>query len=131
MWKIHVSKGSLGHIQLHLPSIKQYTTGKKSSKRIFFGKGQGRAELFSRNWLFLERRLAENFFEQAGFVKRVGEILDAGITTGRVFGQRALKGFFHEERGRDPFRAQGWRLLKQVLARDFLEGAGERPGAAQ
>lgn len=31
MWKIHVSKGSLGQIQLHLPSIEQYTEALKSS----------------------------------------------------------------------------------------------------
>ena len=30
MWKIYVSKGSLGHIQLHFPSTGQYTRGKKS-----------------------------------------------------------------------------------------------------
>lgn len=33
MWKIHVSKGSLGHIQLRLPSVKQYTPATKSSMR--------------------------------------------------------------------------------------------------
>lgn len=34
MWKIHVSKGSLGHIQLHLPSIEQYTTHPKSCSSL-------------------------------------------------------------------------------------------------
>ena len=35
MWKIHVSKGSLGHIQLHLPSVEQYTTRPKPDGRRF------------------------------------------------------------------------------------------------
>ena len=35
MWKIHVSKGSLGHIQLHLPSVEQYTPRPKSGRRSF------------------------------------------------------------------------------------------------
>ena len=32
MWKIHVSKGSLGHIQLHLPSYEIVYSGDKSKQ---------------------------------------------------------------------------------------------------
>lgn len=40
MWKIHVSKGSLGHIQLHFPSTGQYTRGEKSSQVRMGNKNQ-------------------------------------------------------------------------------------------
>jgi hypothetical protein len=47
MWKIHVSKGSLGHIQLHLPSIEQYTPLIKASKRSYAGvNGSGERNCF-------------------------------------------------------------------------------------
>ncbi len=47
MWKIYVSKGSLGHIQLHLPSIEQYNAAWKSSRLSFpYPKGRGERNCF-------------------------------------------------------------------------------------
>ncbi len=52
MWKIHVSKGSLGHIQLHLPSVEQYTPApKSSSQHMTYVKDRGERNCFLVGWI--------------------------------------------------------------------------------
>src|SRR6476619_4375549 len=130
MWKIHVSKGSLGHIQLHLPSTQQYTPAAKSS--ILYSsldEWVRRAKLFAgrlTRWLIWTAHLFEH--RSCAGTQGIRKILDGGKALGRIFRKGTLERFFHQQRNRDPFLAQSWRPFEQMFARDLFKRSHKRPG---